>query len=92
MNRPGQRNPWTTLMAHLAVVVVLLCLGAANLTQRATWSELEDGGGHIGSIEDVCAEARPIGGQQHEVAFGEAIRADITRFGKVIKDVGIKAD
>ncbi|PYR56030.1 MAG: hypothetical protein DMF85_17865, partial [Acidobacteria bacterium] len=30
-------------MAHLAVVVVLLCLGAANLTQRATWSELEDG-------------------------------------------------
>src|SRR5262245_19901789 len=44
MDRPGQRqNPWATLTAHLAVVAVLLCLGAANLVQRTTWRELEDG-------------------------------------------------
>ena len=44
MRRPGQpQNPWATLMAHLAVVAVLLCLGVANLVQRTTWSELEDG-------------------------------------------------
>ena len=34
---------WTGLAAHVGVVVVLLCLAAANIYVRSTWSEVEDG-------------------------------------------------
>src|SRR5690349_6643914 len=37
-----RRNAWLTT-SHLAVVVGLLCLAAANLYTRWTWSEMEDG-------------------------------------------------
>ena len=36
------RAMWKAL-GHVAVVVVLLCLGLANLYQQATWSEPDDG-------------------------------------------------
>jgi two-component system, NtrC family, sensor kinase len=39
---PGARALFRST-AHVAVVVFLLCLGAANIYQRATWSEQEDG-------------------------------------------------
>ncbi|CAN5736587.1 hypothetical protein BH24ACI5_BH24ACI5_08650 [soil metagenome] len=36
-------RPWFRATAHLAAVVALLCLVAANLHVRWTWSEVEDG-------------------------------------------------
>src|SRR5918999_2721547 len=39
----AQRRQWLHVMAHMAVVVALLCLAAANLQLRWAWSELEDG-------------------------------------------------
>ena len=44
--RPGldlRRHPWVRAGAHLALVVALLCLAAANIHLRWTWSEAEDG-------------------------------------------------
>jgi two-component system, NtrC family, sensor kinase len=42
--RPAARPlPWLRLAAHAAVVVGLLCLAVANIWQRSTWFELEDG-------------------------------------------------
>jgi two-component system NtrC family sensor kinase len=44
--RPGadaQRRQWLHTMAHMAVVAVLLCLAAANMHLRWTFSEMEDG-------------------------------------------------
>ena len=44
--RPGlelQRRAWFRATAHIAVVVALICLAAANMHLRWTWSEMEDG-------------------------------------------------
>src|SRR5215217_9355606 len=38
-----RRRAWFRSTVHLAVVAALLCLAAANIAVRATWSELEDG-------------------------------------------------
>jgi PAS domain S-box-containing protein len=43
MNHPGHRSSWFRGTALIAVVVGLLCLAAANIAERARWSELEDG-------------------------------------------------
>jgi two-component system NtrC family sensor kinase len=40
---PGSRAAWLTTTGHLAVIVALLCLAAANLWTRWTWFEMEDG-------------------------------------------------
>ena len=37
------RRAWFRATAHIAVVVALLCLAAANVHLRWTWSEMEDG-------------------------------------------------
>ena len=39
----SRRRTLVRLTAQLAVVVLLLCLAAANMYVRATWSEPEDG-------------------------------------------------
>src|SRR5947207_4265732 len=39
----SRRRVLARLTAQLAVVVVLLCLAAANMYGRATWTEPEDG-------------------------------------------------
>jgi two-component system, NtrC family, sensor kinase len=39
----ARRRAWLHGMAHMAVVVALLCLAAANLHLRWTFSEIEDG-------------------------------------------------
>src|SRR5688500_6787301 len=39
---PG-RPAFLRSIGHLAIVVALTCLGAANVYQRATWTEHEDG-------------------------------------------------
>lgn len=44
--RPGsdiRRQAWFRTTAHIAVVAALLCLAAANIHARWTWSEVEDG-------------------------------------------------
>ena len=43
MTYHGRRDRFFGGTATVAVVVALLCLGAANIAQRARWSELEDG-------------------------------------------------
>ncbi|HEX5473813.1 MAG TPA: ATP-binding protein [Vicinamibacterales bacterium] len=52
-----QRTAWASLTAQLAVVAVLLCLGVANIVQRATWSEVEDGVLWHQNGQDVLATA-----------------------------------
>jgi two-component system NtrC family sensor kinase len=37
------KSAWLRTTSHMAVVVALLCLAAANLYTRWTWSEMEDG-------------------------------------------------
>src|SRR5215207_6008596 len=58
--RPGtdpRSREWLRVTAHMAVVVALLCLAAANIHLRWTWSEMEDGvlwterGGDITAVE-----------------------------------------
>src|SRR3954468_12114322 len=44
------------LTAQLAVVVLLLCLAAANIYRRATWSEREDGGLWVTTPAGVVAQ------------------------------------
>jgi two-component system NtrC family sensor kinase len=61
--RPGldaHRRAWLRAAAHLAVVVALVCLAAANMRLRWTWSEMEDGvlwSEQAGTI--VAAEVAP---------------------------------
>ena len=43
MTYHGRRDRFFGGTATVAVVIALLCLGAANIAQRARWSELEDG-------------------------------------------------
>ena len=38
-----RRRAWLKSTVHLAVVAALLCLAAANIRLRASWTELEDG-------------------------------------------------
>jgi hypothetical protein len=38
-----RRRAWFRSTVHLAVVAALLCLAAANIAVRASWSEMEDG-------------------------------------------------
>src|SRR5215207_3908734 len=53
----ARRREWLRVTAHMAVVVALLCLAAANIQLRWTWSEMEDGvlwtevGGDITAVE-----------------------------------------
>jgi two-component system, NtrC family, sensor kinase len=66
------------LTAQLAVVVALLCLAAANIYVRATWSEAEDG---------VLWSAGPSGLVAQEVAPGSpAARAQL-RTGDILEAV-----
>ena len=39
----ARRRAWLKSTVHLAVVAALLCLAAANIRLRASWTELEDG-------------------------------------------------
>jgi two-component system, NtrC family, sensor kinase len=41
--RVSRRRVWLRLVAQAVVVIVLLCLAAANIALRARWSEMEDG-------------------------------------------------
>src|SRR5665213_4599946 len=41
--RPGQLGAWMRSTGTSIVVAGLLCLAIANIVQRATWSEMEDG-------------------------------------------------
>jgi two-component system, NtrC family, sensor kinase len=43
MRAGARRAAWLRAVAEAAVVAALLCLAAANIHQRATWSELGDG-------------------------------------------------
>src|SRR5688572_4256447 len=38
-----RRKAWFRTTVHLALVAALLCLAAANVSLRWTWSEVEDG-------------------------------------------------
>src|SRR5688500_6927498 len=38
-----RRRGWIRVTTHMAVVLALLCLAAANIHLRSTWSEMEDG-------------------------------------------------
>jgi two-component system, NtrC family, sensor kinase len=60
MIRPLWRNVWMRSSAQTAVVVALLCLGAANIAQRIAWNEVEDGVLWRASANDiVAAEVAP---------------------------------
>jgi len=60
MNRMPQRATWFRPTAQTVVVVALLCLGAANIAQRMSWSEVEDGVLWRASGTDiVAAEVAP---------------------------------
>jgi PAS domain S-box-containing protein len=50
-----KRRSFVRVAAQLAVVVVLLCLGVANMSVRATWTEVEDGVLWATSGADVVA-------------------------------------
>src|SRR6516225_6097649 len=43
MSRPNPRRVWVQSTSTSFVVAALLCLAAANIIQRASWSEVEDG-------------------------------------------------
>src|SRR5919112_356113 len=47
------RIPW---MAQLAIVVALICLAVANIVQRASWAEVEDGVLWRAAAGDVVAQ------------------------------------
>jgi two-component system, NtrC family, sensor kinase len=49
-------------MAQVAVVVALLCLAVANIAQRASWSEVEDGVLWREAAGDVVAQEVAAGG------------------------------
>ena len=61
MNRPSQHSTWVRTLPSMTtsvVVVLLLCLAALNMRQRASWTELEDGvlwkvsaSGEVGAAE-----------------------------------------
>jgi len=63
MIRSLVQSVWMRSTAQLGVVVLLLCLAAANIAQRAAWHEVEDGvlwrtsGGDV-----VAAEIAPGSG------------------------------
>ena len=60
MSRPNPRIVWVRLTSTSLVVAALLSLAAANVIQRATWSEQEDGvlwKTHDGEV--VAAEVAP---------------------------------
>ena len=60
MNRPTPRRVWLHSTSTTVVVVVLLCLAALNVWQRASWSEVEDGvlwRNHDGEV--VAADVAP---------------------------------
>ena len=66
----ARRREWMRILAHMAVVVALLCLAAANMHLRWTWSEPEDGVLWTLSAEGVVAA--------REIASGSpAARADV---------------
>ena len=64
-------------LGQLAVVVALLCLGAANIYQRATFTEYEDGVFWIDSGDEVVAKAiaDPSPAQRAGVREGDVLRA-----------------
>lgn len=71
MSRLSPRNFWVRSTSTSLVVAVLLCLAAANLIQRAAWSEVEDGvlwRNHDGDV--VAAEVAP-----HTAAADAGVRA-----------------
>ena len=78
MTSRSRRNALLRLTAQLAVVVALLCLAAANIYVRATWSEAEDG---------VLWSAGPSGLVAQEVAPGSpAARAQL-RTGDILEAI-----
>jgi two-component system, NtrC family, sensor kinase len=52
----GRRAAWLRAVAEAALVLVLLCLAAANIHQRATWTELGDGVLWVERGEGVTAQ------------------------------------
>jgi two-component system, NtrC family, sensor kinase len=74
----ARRREWMRVLAHMAVVVALLCLAAANMQLRWTWSEMEDGVLWKESAGVIAAS---------EVAGGSpAARADV-RSGDVLEAI-----
>jgi S1-C subfamily serine protease len=74
----SRRNALLRLTAQLAVVVALLCLAAANIYVRATWSEAEDG---------VLWSAGPSGLVAQEVAPGSPAARAHLRAGDILEAI-----
>ncbi len=56
MNIRPRGRAWLRLAVQLAVVAALLCLGVANVWQRATWVEVEDGVLWVAAPEGIVAK------------------------------------
>jgi PAS domain S-box-containing protein len=53
----AKRRAWLRAAGHLALVAALLCLAAANIHLRVTWSEMEDGVLWTETADAVTAKA-----------------------------------
>src|SRR5688572_9909674 len=75
-DRSGAAVSWSTRPAlPMVVVSMLLCLGAANITSRATWREVEDG---------VLWTSRAEGVVAAEIASGSSAERTGVRRGDVL--------
>ena len=84
----ARRRAWLRSTAHLAVVVALVCLAAANMHLRWTWSEVEDGvlwseqAGVVTAVEiaagSPAAEAGVRPGDILEAIDGRPVLARVT--------------
>src|SRR5690349_4205526 len=63
MIRTRLQSVWMRATAHLGVVLLLLCLGIANIAQRVAWNEVDDGVLWRAAAGDVvAAEVAPGSG------------------------------
>jgi two-component system, NtrC family, sensor kinase len=84
-----RRREWFRVTAHMAVVLALLCLAAANLHLRWTWSELEDGVLWTRAAGEVAAKEVAPGSRAAEagVRSGDVLYAIDGREVQAIDDV-----
>jgi PAS domain S-box-containing protein len=74
-SREESGRPWSPSFLPLVVVSALVCLGAANIAYRATWSEVEDG---------VLWTRSPDGVVAREIAPGAPAEASGLRVGDIL--------
>jgi PAS domain S-box-containing protein len=75
-------------MAQMAVVAVLLCLAIANVYQKATWSEMEDGVlWSVRGDEIAASEIAPRSPAQTRIAPGDVLLAIDQRPVETLADV-----